>query len=750
MNTKWKVITAVMTLITIICTIFFILLLKNSQNSMNRFITSQAASIRAIAETIEQQKSSQYRKRIKSLINYKTSPTREKMVEAFARQDREDLYQRALPFFKVLRQENPHFSTFGWVLPNNHAFVRIHNPPKFGEDVSKMRPDIVAANHEKQQFAGYTAGYKGLQYRIVQPVTYKGKHLGTIQFGLADAMLLDAINAKLHMPVGIVMPDEIFSFIKRSRLPHKKCENGYTVQSRDITLFESKHGHLDWQKKEQRTTMQGREYVVVKVLELFNFNYEKQGDIFVALNISKEVGQQRTLILYTIALTAILLIASFVILYSSYGTLLEKVVSLNQSLEKANSDLEKRVKERTADLQLEMEERYEAEKQRMKAEERAQRASKMEAIGLMAGGVAHDLNNILSGITSYPELLLLQLSPESKMRPALEAIQDSGLRAATVVEDLLTVARGVASEKHPTNLNILVEEYFSSPEYLKKQQWHSKISCRQDLLAEPATIFCSAVHVKKCLMNLINNSIEALDTSGEVMVASYNEVVTEEASKQLNLQPGKYVVLTVHDTGKGVSAADQKYIFEPFYTKKMMGQASGTGLGLTIVWNTMQDHDGTVTISSSEHGTTFTLYFPLSEQKVALPSQIPLADLQGQGQFILVVDDEPRQREITSQMVESLGYRCSTVASGEEAITFLQTEEADLIILDMIMNGGIDGQQTYNQILQTNPKQRAIIASGFSENRGVKKTLQHGASAFISKPFTLQELGIAIKKAFTK
>ncbi|BCO08894.1 hypothetical protein GF1_12700 [Desulfolithobacter dissulfuricans] len=175
---------------------------------------------------------------------------------------------------------------------------------------------------------------------------------------------------------------------------------------------------------------------------------------------------------------------------------------------------------------------------------------------------------------------------------------------------------------------------------------------------------------------------------------------------------------------------------------------SGTGLGLTIVWNTVQDHGGDITVESNENGTTFTLYFPATRAKAG-PRKEESADdsLRGNGNQILVVDDEAQQRDIAGQLLESLGYRVLTASSGEEALTVIEEQDVDLVLLDMIMDPGMNGRQCYEQMLSRKPDLKAVIASGFSESEEVKKALALGASAFIRKPYTMMQLGKVIRTA---
>ena len=269
-------------------------------------------------------------------------------------------------------------------------------------------------------------------------------------------------------------------------------------------------------------------------------------------------------------------------------------------------------------------------------------------MGLMAGGIAHDLNNILSGIVSYPELLLMDIPEDSPMWKPIKTIQESGMRAADVVEDLLTIARGVATGKEASNLNTLIEGYLKSAEHQKLVEMHPFITFKTEIDSDLLNISCSPTHIKKMLMNLVTNASEAIEGSGTVTISTTNQYLDEPLKGYEDIRTGEYVLLNVSDDGSGISPEDLERIFEPFYTKKMMGR-SGTGLGLAVVWNSMQDHNGYINVKSSEKGTVFELYFPVTREEVAgVEEEVPMEDYLGHGEKILVVDDEERQREIAS------------------------------------------------------------------------------------------------------
>jgi PAS domain S-box-containing protein len=395
-------------------------------------------------------------------------------------------------------------------------------------------------------------------------------------------------------------------------------------------------------------------------------------------------------------------------------------------------------------------ERREAEQAIREKEEKLTRLKKMESLGLMAGGIAHDLNNILSGVVSYPDLLLMDLPSSSPLRRPLEIINESGHRAAAIVADLLTVARGVATGKEVFNLNTLVEEYMSSPEQKRIESKSSSVTFRMELDPELLNIQCSESHIKKTLSNLILNASEAIMDRGTVSIATKNRYLDEPLEGYEDIRSGEYVLLTVSDSGTGISSNHLGRIFEPFYSKKFLGR-SGTGLGLAIVWNTVQDHDGYVNIKSNNEGTVFELYFPATRKdEDAEREKVHLADYQGEGEKILVIDDEENQRIIACELLSKLGYKADAVSSGEEAVPYLKENPIDLLLLDMIMPRGMNGLETYRKIIEIRPKQKAIIASGYAETEDVKATQDLGAGKYIKKPYTLEKLGLVVKEELEK
>jgi len=403
-----------------------------------------------------------------------------------------------------------------------------------------------------------------------------------------------------------------------------------------------------------------------------------------------------------------------------------------QELQHYKEHLEQVVEQRTAELE--------------KTYAQLQRVQKLEFMGTIAGGVAHDLNNILSGITTYPELLMLDLPGDSPMIQPLTTIRKSGEKAATIVQDLLTLARREVVTKSVVNLNAVVMEYMQSPEHHRLQYYHPHARVVTRLYTNLPNLTGSPVHLSKILMNLVSNAMEAMPEGGEVTVSTAFRKLTSVVDGYEAIDPGAYVVLSVSDTGTGIAPEDLEHIFEPFYTRKKMGQ-SGTGLGMAVVWGTLKDHGGFADLDSRPgQGSTFTLYFPASVDPLADTADVtPTSELRGNGEIVLVVDDVAEQREIASAILRKLGYSVAVVPSGEAAVESLKENPADILLLDMIMNPGIDGLETYRRILAVHPGQKAVIASGFSENERVKEARFLGAGAFVRKPYTVEDIGKAIK-----
>ncbi|MHB8907868.1 MAG: PAS domain S-box protein [Syntrophales bacterium] len=392
-------------------------------------------------------------------------------------------------------------------------------------------------------------------------------------------------------------------------------------------------------------------------------------------------------------------------------------------------------------------EHKQAEAERKSLQERLQRAEKMEALGQLAGGVAHDLNNVLGVSTIYAELLQEKIPEQSPLRKYADNILSSTQKGAAIIEDLLTLARRGVSVSIVMRLNDIVSNFLAAPVFQQIQGYHPHVTFRTECQDDLLNIKGSPVHLEKTLMNLVSNAAEAISGRGEVTIRTENRYLDVPVRGYDEVKQGDYVVLTVSDTGTGITPENRERIFEPFYTKKTMGR-NGTGLGLAIVWGTVKDHNGYIDLQTEVgKGTTFTLYFPVSRQElITQPQKVPIEHYMGKNEPVLVVDDIAEQREIAVSLLTRLGYQVHAVPSGEEAVDYLKEHKTDILVLDMIMTPGIDGLETYRRTLTVNPRQKAILVSGFSETDRVKEAQKLGAGAYVKKPYVMEKIGLAIRE----
>jgi signal transduction histidine kinase/CheY-like chemotaxis protein len=432
--------------------------------------------------------------------------------------------------------------------------------------------------------------------------------------------------------------------------------------------------------------------------------------------------------IFMMIITAGIIVITMATFHNQLVELIKTLDTQKQKLEETNKELKKSMDERN------------------KLEAGLERAKKMELVGTVAGGVAHDLNNVLAASISYPELLLMEVPRTSPLREVMEIIKNSGLKAAAMVQDLLTLARRGVPVEEVLNLNHIVSECIISPELERIRMYHPGVDLEVCLEENLWNIPGSPFHLMKTITNLVSNAAEAMPEGGKIIIKTQNLEIHEATYIYEAIAPGSYSVLTISDTGIGISEEDKENIFEPFYTKKVMGK-SGTGLGMAVVWNTVKDHKGFINVDSIEGiGTTFSLYFPMTSKALAQPeSKLPIKEYTGKGEAILVVDDVEEQRVIASKILTMLGYSVTTVSSGEEAVEYCKNHFCDLVILDMIMPPGMDGCSTYKEMLKLRPGQKAILVSGYAETERVKEAQKLGARTYIKKPFLMEKVGLAVR-----
>jgi len=388
------------------------------------------------------------------------------------------------------------------------------------------------------------------------------------------------------------------------------------------------------------------------------------------------------------------------------------------------------------------------QQQKKKLQERLERAQRMEALGILAGGVAHDLNNMLGPLVGYPELILMKLPDDSPFRKQLTRVSNAAHEAAEVVQDLLTLARRGRYEMAPTNINSVVEAYLDSPNYARLTESHPNVNVKVQLDPEIENISGSTSHLSKVIMNFVVNAYDAMPDGGTLTIETSQGNLEKLKGGHDKIIPGEYVTLRIRDTGQGIEEKDLSKIFEPYYSKKKMGR-SGSGLGLSVVYGVIKDHKGYYDIFTKVGvGTEFVVYFPVSGQPVEEAREKEAAN-EG-SESVLVVDDVEDQREMAADLLTSLGYRVTTAATGREALKMLQKQRTDLVVLDMIIEKDFDGLDTYREMVKLYPDQKAIIVSGFSATDRVHEAQELGAGEYLKKPYTREAIGRAVRSELDK
>jgi two-component system cell cycle sensor histidine kinase/response regulator CckA len=386
-------------------------------------------------------------------------------------------------------------------------------------------------------------------------------------------------------------------------------------------------------------------------------------------------------------------------------------------------------------------ERKEAEEEKHKLETQLQQAQKMESIGTLAGGIAHDFNNILMGIQGNASLMLLKIESDHPNYEKIKNIEKYVQNGTELTKQLLGFARRGKYLIKASDLNEIIDKSSSLFARTKKE-----IRVHTDLSQDLWTAEVDRGQIEQVLLNLYVNAWQAMSNGGDLFLQTENVILDRSYFKPYKVEPGRYVKITVSDTGVGIDKETQKRIFEPFFTTKEMGR--GTGLGLASVYGIIKSHAGYINVySEKEKGTVFTIYLPASEKEI--PKEIesgPTAIIKGSG-IILLIDDEQMILDVGVELLEELGYTVKSAMSGQEAIDLLKKEggKIDLIIMDMIMPG-MGGSETFDRLKAIDPDIKVLLSSGYSINGQATKILRRGCDGFIQKPFNMNQLAEKVQR----
>jgi two-component system, cell cycle sensor histidine kinase and response regulator CckA len=376
-------------------------------------------------------------------------------------------------------------------------------------------------------------------------------------------------------------------------------------------------------------------------------------------------------------------------------------------------------------------------------EDQFRQAQKMEAVGRLAGGVAHDFNNLLMVISGYAEVILAKLEVEHPLREKAEAIQQASDRATTLTRQLLAFSRKQLLELKVVDVNSIVADM----ERLLRPLIGENVELVAKLAPEAGYTRADAGQLEQVLMNLVVNAKDAMPGGGKLSIQTRNIVLDESHRRgQTFLRPGEYVMLTVSDTGMGMDKETQSRIFEPFFTTKE--KSKGTGLGLSTVYGIVKQSGGYVVVQSEPgHGTSFHIYLPRVEG-TAENQTAPVAHAAAGGsETILLVEDEESVRQLVRDTLLAKGYKVVEACNGEAglAAAAVQPGAIDLVITDVVMPG-MGGRDMVRQLTKNRPETRVLYLSGYTEDAIVSEGSIESGTAFLQKPFTLQNLSRKVRE----
>ncbi len=361
-------------------------------------------------------------------------------------------------------------------------------------------------------------------------------------------------------------------------------------------------------------------------------------------------------------------------------------------------------------------------------------AERMESIGLIASGVAHDLNNILGPVVGYPGLILQQMDEADPNRGHIQTIQECAVKAGGVLQGLLSLARRGNYSTEPVEANRVLEHMVESPGLQTRLAKYPKTRLKTNFAPNLPLVQGADSQLTQATLNLAINAVEAMGEAGGTLTIS-SRVFEQNADPSSKIPPGAYVEISISDEGCGIPQDKLKEIFKPFASSKPMAE-SGTGLGLAVVANVVHDHQGHVEVESEVgRGSTFRILLPIDEN--AKLEQHEPGEVRGNAENVLVVDDFEPQRDMIVNVLGNLGYQATSAASGTEALQMFPNGDYDLVVLDMKMEENFDGLDTFRALRVLDPTLPCLIVTGDADSDRVKEAIRLGAFDCVSKPFSV-------------
>ncbi|HPC04685.1 MAG TPA: PAS domain S-box protein [Syntrophales bacterium] len=390
-------------------------------------------------------------------------------------------------------------------------------------------------------------------------------------------------------------------------------------------------------------------------------------------------------------------------------------------------------------LFMDVTDRRRKEEERKNLEDRLRQARRLESVGTLAGGIAHEFNNLLMGIQGNASLMMLDLEPSHPHYERLKRIERQVQSGARLTSQLLGFARGGRYRSNPISMNVIIDKIASIFERTRKE-----LTIHRRFSGDLWVVEADTSQMDQVFMNLFMNADEAMPGGGDIFLETENVLLDEMQAAPLDLSAGKYVRIAVSDTGKGMDAETLERIYEPFFTTKGTGKSAG--LGLPAAYGIIRGHGGAIDVASEPGlGTTFRIYLPVAEKTVIEEKGARTEAVKGK-ETILIVDDEAIILEVTQGMLRSMGYQVFCAGSGREALDIYREKggRIDLIVLDMIMPG-MSGTETFERLRELDPNGKILLCSGYSIEGKAAKLIEKGCGGFIQKPFRMEDLSREVR-----
>ncbi|RLC23823.1 MAG: hypothetical protein DRH21_06460 [Deltaproteobacteria bacterium] len=595
-------------------------------------------------------------------------------------------------------------------------FVKVRQQLKQYTDILDVLPDIVYELDGNGYFVYINGTIKSMSY---SPEELIGKHFSTI-----------------------IHPDDIASLSRSTVL--KRYKGTITGDKNAPKLFD-----------ERRTEKRGTKYLIVRLIqkgwerEEDSKNVEKSKTVYAEVMASgqydKAVSRKDKAFFGTVG--AIRDIEKQKYVYDTAPPVNDGEISCGEisssGPDAVDMDSHDKKHKGTVGIIRDITERRIFEQQKAKLEKRLQWARKMEVLGQLAGGIAHNFNNLLMAIQGNTSLMLLKTVPSHSHYEKLKSIEGQVRNASKLTAQLLGYARKGRYEVKCLDLNQVVEE---TSEILGGTKMG--ITIHKELAEGLFAIEGDEAQLKQLLLDLYLNAAEAMLDSGDLILKTRNVTHEDIKGKEYDPKPGNYVLLTVTDTGVGMDKSTMELIFDPFFTTKHMGM--GTGLGLASVYGIITGHGGYIDVESKKgHGSTFSIYLPASVGKVRKVLRTADEITRATG-TVLLVDDEDTVLEVEKELLKTLGYEVLTARNGKEAVEIYKNkwDNIDLVIMDMVMPN-MGGGEGYDRIKEINPRVKVLLSSGYSIDEESKEILARDRDGFMQKPCTIKELSKKISEIMT-